>query len=201
MSDTIIVLDFGSQYSQLITRRVREAQVYAEMFPWDAPEQQVVAMQPKGFILSGGPNSAYEPGAPYILQYVLDSGLPLLGICYGMQAITVALGGKVSPALEREYGMAEISVSEPNPLIEAGTYPVWMSHGDRLEALPPGFVNLATSQNSPYAAMGDLQRHYYGVQFHPEVCHTPIGLEMIRRFAVDICSAAPTWTADSIIEQ
>lgn len=201
MRDTIVVLDFGSQYSQLITRRVREVQVYAEMFPWDAPEQQVMALQPKGFILSGGPNSAYEPGAPYVPEYVLASGLPVLGICYGMQAITIALGGKVSPAQEREYGTAEITVLAANPLIETGTYPVWMSHGDRLEALPPGFVKLATSGNSPFAAMGDLQRHYYGVQFHPEVRHTPIGVEMIRRFAVEICGAAPTWTADSIIEQ
>jgi GMP synthase (glutamine-hydrolysing) len=201
MRDTIVVLDFGSQYSQLITRRVREVQVYAEMFPWDAPEQQVMALQPKGFILSGGPNSAYEPGAPYVPEYVLASGLPLLGICYGMQAITIALGGKVSPAQEREYGTAEITVLAANPLIETGTYPVWMSHGDRLEALPPGFVKLATSGNSPFAAMGDLQRHYYGVQFHPEVRHTLIGVEMIRRFAVEICGTQPTWTPDSIIEQ
>ncbi len=118
-----------------------------------------------------------------------------------MQAITVALGGKVSPSQEREYGTAEVNVLQPNPLIDVGIYPVWMSHGDRLESLPPGFVKLASSNNSPFAAMGDLQRHYYGVQFHPEVRHTPIGLEMIRRFAVEICGATPTWTADSIIEQ
>ncbi|PKO05861.1 MAG: GMP synthase (glutamine-hydrolyzing) [Chloroflexi bacterium HGW-Chloroflexi-3] len=201
MSDTLVVLDFGSQYSQLITRRVREVQVYAEMFPWDAPANQVMALQPKGFILSGGPNSAYDVGAPYVPEYVLASGLPVLGICYGMQAITVALGGKVSPAQEREYGTAEITVLASNPLIETGNYPVWMSHGDRLEALPPGFVKLATSGNSPFAAMGDLKRHYYGVQFHPEVRHTPIGVEMIRHFAVEICGAEPNWTADSIIEQ
>ncbi|MDO9087269.1 MAG: glutamine-hydrolyzing GMP synthase [Anaerolineaceae bacterium] len=201
MSDTVIVLDFGSQYSQLITRRVREVQVYAEMFPWDAPQEQVMALQPKGFILSGGPNSAYDLGAPDVPEYVLASGLPILGICYGMQAITVALGGKVASSQEREYGMAEISVVQTNPLIDAGDYPVWMSHGDRLEALPPGFVKLATSRNSPYAAMGDLQRHYYGVQFHPEVRHTPIGVEMIRRFTVEICKASPSWTAASIIEQ
>ena len=201
MSDTVIVLDFGSQYSQLITRRVREVQVYAEMFPWDAPQEQVMALQPKGFILSGGPNSAYDLGAPDVPEYVLASGLPILGICYGMQAITVALGGKVASSQEREYGMAEISVVQTNPLIDAGDYPVWMSHGDRLETIPPGFVKLATSRNSPYAAMGDLQRHYYGVQFHPEVRHTPTGIEMIRRFTVEICGASPNWTADSIIEQ
>ncbi|MDX9851571.1 MAG: glutamine-hydrolyzing GMP synthase [Anaerolineaceae bacterium] len=200
MNDTIIVLDFGSQYSQLITRRVREARVYAEMFPWNAPQEQVLALQPKGFILSGGPNSAYEVGAPYIPDYVLASGLPILGICYGMQAITVAFGGKVARSQQREYGMAEISVVQANPLIADGDFPVWMSHADRLEALPPGFVKLAVSRNSPYAAMGDLQRHYYGVQFHPEVRHTPSGVEMIRRFAVEICGAQPNWTAESIIE-
>lgn len=136
MSDIIIVLDFGSQYSQLITRRVREVQVYAEMFPWDAPQEQVLDLQPKGFILSGGPNSAYDTGAPTIPDYVLASGLPILGICYGMQAITVALGGKVASAQEREYGLAEISVVQSNPLINDGDFPVWMSHADRLEALP-----------------------------------------------------------------
>jgi GMP synthase (glutamine-hydrolysing) len=200
MNDSIIVLDFGSQYSQLITRRVREVQVYAEMFPWDAPAEQVLALQPKGFILSGGPNSAYEPGAPYVPDYVLQSGLPILGICYGMQAITVALGGKVAPAGEREYGPAEISTIQANPLIPPGSMPVWMSHGDRLESMPPGFERLAVSANSPYAAMGDLQRSYFGVQFHPEVRHTPGGLAIIQRFVSDICGAQANWTPGAIIE-
>ncbi len=201
MNDTIIVLDFGSQYSQLITRRVRELEVYCEMFPFDAEQKKVEALHPKGYILSGGPNSIYEPGAPQLPQYVLDSGLPILGICYGMQAITFALNGKVAPASEREYGPAEVTTIKDNPLLPSGSQPVWMSHGDRIEALPAGFERLATSPNSPYAAMGDLKRNYFGVQFHPEVRHTPGGPELLRRFVVDICGAAQTWTADSIIEQ
>lgn len=201
MNDTIIVLDFGSQYSQLITRRVREVEVYCEMFPWDADPEKVQALTPKGYILSGGPNSVYEAGAPQLPQYVLESGLPVLGICYGMQALTFALGGKVAPASEREYGPAQITTRKDNPLLPTGSQAVWMSHGDRIEALPDGFERLATSPNSPYAAMGDLKRAYFGVQFHPEVRHTPGGIELLRRFVVDVCGASPTWTAESIIEQ
>lgn len=201
MNDTIIVLDFGSQYSQLITRRVREAEVYCEMFPWDAKPEKVQALNPKGYILSGGPNSVYAAGAPQLPQYVLDSGLPILGICYGMQALTFALGGKVAPAEDREYGPADVTTIADNPLLPTGSQPVWMSHGDRIEALPAGFERLATSPNSPYAAMGDLDRNYYGVQFHPEVRHTPGGVAILRSFVVDICGAAPTWTPESIIEQ
>jgi GMP synthase (glutamine-hydrolysing) len=201
MNNTIIVLDFGSQYSQLITRRVREAQVYCEMFPWDAPTQQVLALQPKGFILSGGPNSVYEPGAPFLPAYVLESGLPILGICYGMQAITQALKGRVAPAADREYGPAEITTILPNPLVAPGAQSVWMSHGDRIESMPPGFEKLAVSVNSPYAAMGDLRRKIFGVQFHPEVRHTPGGFELLRRFVIDICRCQPDWTAESIITQ
>jgi GMP synthase (glutamine-hydrolysing) len=201
MNDTMVVLDFGSQYSQLITRRVREVEVYCEMFPWDIDPQKVLALNPKGFILSGGPNSVYADGAPQLPQYVLDSGLPILGICYGMQALTFALGGKVAPANEREFGPAEITTITPNSLIPTGSQPVWMSHGDRIETMPDGFERLAVSPNSPYAAMGDLKRFYFGVQFHPEVRHTPGGLELLRRFVVDICGCEPTWTAESIIEQ
>ena len=201
MNNAIVVLDFGSQYSQLITCRVREVQVYCEMFPWDAESAKVLALNPKGFILSGGPNSVYAPGAPQIPDYVIETGLPILGICYGMQALTHALGGRVAPASEREYGPADISTVLENPLLPAGAYPVWMSHGDRIERLPAGFEKLASSANSPFAAMGDLRRKYFGVQFHPEVRHTPAGTEMIRRFVVDICGATPDWTAESIIAQ
>ena len=201
MSHAIAVLDFGSQYSQLITRRVREAQVYCELFPWDAAPEQVLAVQPRGFILSGGPASVYEPGAPFIPAYVLESGLPLLGICYGMQALTQALNGVVAPAGEREYGLAVIETAADNPLIPAGAQPVWMSHGDRIENPPPGFTVLASSANSPIAAIGSLERRRYGVQFHPEVHHTPGGPEMLRRFVVDICGCHPDWTPDSIIAQ
>ncbi len=201
MSACIIILDFGSQFSQLITRRVRDVQVYAELFPWNAPAEKVLALNPRGFILSGGPNSVYTPGAPQVPEYVLASGLPILGICYGMQALTHALGGQVAPAQAREYGTATISVSDTNPLLASGEYPVWMSHGDRLESLPPGFESLAASANSPFAMIADGQRSYYGVQFHPEVHHTPIGSELLRRFAVEICGVQPSWTAGSIIAQ
>ena len=196
---TIVVLDFGSQYAQLIARRVREQGVYSELFPHDAPAAEVLALQPRGFILSGGPASVYAPGAPQIPPYVLESGLPVLGVCYGMQALTHALGGAVNPAPRREYGLAHLEVLRPNPLLPEGRYPVWMSHGDRIEALPEGFEVLARTANSPMAAMGDLKRRYFGVQFHPEVQHTPNGGEILRRFAVEICGAAPNWTPENII--
>ncbi len=201
MTDAIAILDFGSQYTQLITRRVREAQVYAELFPWDAPAAEVMALQPKGFILSGGPASVYEPGAPQVPDYVLASGCPILGICYGMQALTHALGGKVSPSREREYGPAIITTTQSNSLLLDGSQQVWMSHGDRIESLPPGFAALACSGNSPIAAMGSLESRRYGLQFHPEVHHTPGGSAILRRFVVDICGASPDWTPASIINQ
>ncbi len=197
--DTIAILDYGSQYAQLIARRVREAQVYCELFPWDAPPEQVLALQPKGFILSGGPASVYEPDAPTLLPYILESDLPVLGICYGMQVLTHALGGRVAPAAQREYGPALVETLKPNPLLADGDHPVWMSHGDRIETPPAGFSILARSDNSPIAAMGDLQRGYFGVQFHPEVHHTPGGAEILRRFALDACHAHPEWTPESII--
>jgi len=203
MIDSIAILDFGSQYAQLIARRVREAHVYCELFPWDAPAAQVMKLNPRGFILSGGPKSAYEPGAPFIPEYVLASGRPILGICYGMQALTIALGGQVNPSLEREYGYARIEplLSNPsNPLLDPLST-VWMSHGDRITRLPEGFTALAKSGNSPFAAMGDLRRNYYGVQFHPEVHHTSNGIELLRRFVVDICGVTPNWTPASIIEE
>jgi GMP synthase (glutamine-hydrolysing) len=197
--DSIAVLDFGSQYSQLIARRVREARVYCELFPHDAPSDRVLGLHPKGFILSGGPASVYEPGAPQIPDYVLHSGLPILGICYGMQALTRALGGRVAASDRREYGPAEIQVLASNPLLPAGGQPVWMSHGDRIEAPPPGFTVLACSPNSPIAAMGNLASNYYGLQFHPEVRHTPGGVAILRAFVLEVCQARPEWTPESIV--
>lgn len=201
MTDSIAILDFGSQYAQLIARRVREVQVYCELFSWNTPPERVAAIQPKGFILSGGPASVYAPDAPQIPAYVLESGLPVLGICYGMQALTHALGGRVEAAAQREYGHAQVAALIPNPLLPPDDQQVWMSHGDRIQQLPAGFVRLAHSAHSPVAAMGDLQRAYYGVQFHPEVHHTPGGKEILRRFVVDICSACPDWTPASIIAE
>ncbi len=198
--DTIAILDFGSQTAQLIARRVREADVYSELFAWDADPSTVLALNPRGFILSGGKDSVYEPGAPFVPKYVLESGLPILGICYGMQALTHALGGRVSPHGKREFGFAEVLTPEENPLLKRGTMQAWMSHGDRIEVPPEGFVPLAETGNSPVAAMGDLARKRFGVQFHPEVRHTPSGPALLRRFAVDICGASPTWTPESIIE-
>lgn len=199
--DTIAILDFGSQYSQLIARRVREAQVYCELFPHNTPAEKVLALSPRGFILSGGPASVYEPGAPQIPAYVFESGLPMLGICYGMQALTHGLGGVVAPSTQREYGLAQIEVVEGRKLLPEGEYPVWMSHGDRIEKVPEGFQILARSGNSPIAAMGDPITKRYGLQFHPEVEHTPVGKDILRAYVLEICAAKASWKAVSIVEQ
>ncbi len=201
MKNAVAILDFGSQYAQLIARRVREAQVYCELFPWDAPPERILAIQPKAFILSGGPKSVYEPGAPFIQDFILESGLPVLGICYGMQALTHALGGKVDASGAARMRVRTGTGHTPSPLFPADSFQVWMSHGDKVTELPPGFVPLAASGNSPYAAMADPARRYYGLQFHPEVNHTPDGAEMLRRFVVDIARITPDWTPQSIIEE
>lgn len=198
--NSIAILDFGSQTAQLIARRVRELQVYCELFPWDAPAEKVLAIDPKGFIFSGGPASIYEEGAPQAPQYALQSGLPILGICYGMCALTHSLGGRVAPSTQREFGSAVVQVDHLNPLLPVGEHTVWMSHGDRIEQAPSGFISLGRSGNSPVAAVGDVQRGLYGVQFHPEVRHTPNGLEMLRRFVIDICGVKSDWTPASIIQ-
>ena len=199
MLDAIAILDFGSQYAQIIARRVREAQVYCELFPWDAPMEKILSIAPKGFILSGGPKSVYEEGAPYIQDFIFKTGLPILGICYGMQALTHALGGQVDSSAQREYGYARIEPTMPGTMLDDLTT-VWMSHGDRITRLPEGFIALARSGNSPFAAMGDMQRKYFGVQFHPEVHHTPNGEKLLQHFVLDICGVKPNWTPKSIIE-
>ncbi len=201
MHDSIAVLDFGSQTAQLIARRVREARVYCELFPWNTPEDQVLALQPRGFILSGGPASVYEPGAPQVPAYVLDSGKPILGICYGMQTLTYALGGRVAASQAREYGPARLTTKTGNRLLEPGSRQVWMSHGDRIDASPPGFTALAETENAPIAAMGDLEHNRFGVQFHPEVAHTAGGAAILQRFALEICGAHPDWTPESMVRE
>ncbi len=196
----IAVLDFGSQTAQLIARRLREAQVYCQLLPCEAPASEVLAHHPEGFVLSGGPASVYAPGAPQLPDYVLASGKPVLGICYGMQALTHALGGKVAASGHREYGAASIHSVAANPLLN-GAQPVWMSHGDRIDQVPRGFVPIASSDNAPVAAMANLDKKLFGVQFHPEVQHTPGGTEILRRFAVDVCGAAANWTPQNIVEE
>jgi GMP synthase (glutamine-hydrolysing) len=197
--DSIAILDFGSQYAQLIARRVREAQVYCELYAWDAPQELILAKKPRGFILSGGPASVYEPGAPFIQKFILSSGLPILGICYGMQAMTHALGGQVDPSTKREYGSAELDLLAEEKIL-TNLSRVWMSHGDRITRLPEGFSVLAKSTNSPIAAMADLTRKYYAVQFHPEVQHTPGGGHVLAHFVTEICGAKPEWTPKSITD-
>jgi GMP synthase (glutamine-hydrolysing) len=198
--DSIAILDFGSQYAQIIARRVREAQVYCELFPWDAPMEKILAIQPKGFILSGGPRSVYEKDAPFIQKFIFSTGLPVLGICYGMQAMTHALGGQVDASAQREYGQAEIEPTMPGTMLDVISK-VWMSHGDRITRMPEGFIALARSGNSPFAAIGDMKRRYFGVQFHPEVHHTPNGKTLLKHFVLEICGVRPNWTPASIIEE
>lgn len=204
--DTIIVLDYGSQYSQLIARRVREANVYCELFSWRTPAEHILSFNPKGLILSGGPNSVYDDGAPTLPQYVLDSGLPVLGICYGMQLLADRLGGRVAGSQQREYGHANIVVSAAeNPLFAnihgADHLQVWMSHGDKVESLPPGFVSLAHTESAPFAAAADVERGYYAVQFHPEVVHTPQGKHILSNFVHQICGCASDWTPENVIDE
>jgi GMP synthase (glutamine-hydrolysing) len=201
MPNAIAILDFGSQYAQLIARRVREAQVYCELFPWDAPQEKIMAIHPQAFILSGGPNSVYEAGAPTLQPFILESKLPILGICYGMQLLTHVLGGQVDPSAHREYGKAIVEPLHANALFPAEDFQVWMSHGDRITRLPEGFSPWAKSGSSPLAAMADPARRYYGLQFHPEVNHTIGGTQIIRRFVNEIAGAAPDWTPQSIIDQ
>ena len=201
--ETVVVIDYGSQYSMLIARRIREANVYSELVPWDAAPEALSHLRVKGFVLSGGPASVYEDDAPMLPPYVLASGLPVLGICYGMQLLTNALGGRVAPSDSREYGHAVITVSDPeSPLLDGlpASLPVWMSHGDRIVELPPGFRAIAHSENSPVAAMADESGHL-GIQFHPEVVHTPQGDQLLRNFLTNVAGCAGDWTATSFVEE
>jgi len=203
-SERILILDFGSQYTQLIARRVREAKVYCEIFPYNAGLDKVKAFRPKGLILSGGPSSVYDAGAPLIDKAHLDLGIPVLGICYGMQLLTHVLGGQVAKSTKREYGRADLNIHKNEGLFSAigagGKATVWMSHGDRIEKMPDGFHAIAHTGNSPTAAMADEQRKFYGVQFHPEVVHTPQGVQILRNFVYTICGCQPSWTMASFVD-
>ncbi len=201
--EAIIVVDFGSQYSLLIARRIRECQVYCELVPYDTPWEKIAPLNPKGFILSGGPASVYSPDAPLAPDYIYESHLPVLGICYGMQAITKQLGGQVAPSTSHEYGHAVLHISDAESPLFADlppSSPVWMSHGDRIEEMPPGFTALAYTENSPYAVMGN-DKGIYGLQFHPEVAHTPQGKAILKNFAFKVCGCQGNWTIGNFIHE
>lgn len=205
--EAVVILDFGSQYSQLIARRVRELEVYCELIPYNAPAAEITRLNPLGFILSGGPASVYAKDAPHLPELVLAAKKPVLGICYGMQLLAYHLGGQVDPGQEREYGPAEIKLADPDSPLFATlntlgpTLSVWMSHGDRVTRLPAGFHSLAQSENSPHAAIGDPARGFYGLQFHPEVSHTLQGKELLRAFLYGVCGCHGGWTPGNFIEE
>ena len=229
--DKLLILDFGSQYTQLIARRIREIGVYCEIWAWDHDPAAIRAWAPRGIILSGGPGSVTAADSPRVPQLVFDLGIPLLGICYGMQAMAVQLGGEVEAGHKREFGHASVTLSsacqlldppppsqsspsgegeswmgvaqQPHlqslPATDARTLEVWMSHGDRVTRLPTGFVGVAQTDSVPLVAMADVARHWYGLQFHPEVTHTRDGMAILRRFVLDICACKALWTARHII--
>jgi len=200
---TIAILDFGSQYSELIARRIRETQVYSEVFPFYTPAADIAKFSPKGIILSGGPNSVYDKHAPVCDPAIWDLGVPILGVCYGMQLMVQQLGGKVETAEHAEYGKASLIIDDPTDLltnVDDGAT-MWMSHGDSVLAIPDGFEILAHTANTPYAAIANAKTKMYGVQFHPEVVHSIGGIALIRNFVYHICDCEPTWTTDTFIEE
>lgn len=199
MNDRIVILDFGSQFTQLIARRVRDMHVYSELLPWNASREQALRPGTRGIILSGGPQSIYADGAPYLQDYILESGLPILGICYGMQALTHKLGGKVETSETHEYGKTKLTVTTPNQLLRDTNMTVLMSHGDRVTQVPAGWEVIASSPNSPAAAIADEAHHRYGLQFHPEVELNHENHMILREFVLDICGCQPNWTSKSII--
>ncbi|WP_413721166.1 glutamine-hydrolyzing GMP synthase [Sodalis sp. RH24] len=206
----ILILDFGSQYTQLIARRVRELGVYCELWAWDVTEAQIRAFAPSGIILSGGPESTTELNSPIAPDYVYRAGVPVLGVCYGMQTMAMQLGGRVEGSSQREFGYAQVEVVADSQLVRdiqdslsVNTRPlldVWMSHGDKVTGIPAGFVTVASTESCRFAIMADEERHFYGVQFHPEVTHTRQGQRILQRFVLDICQCEALWTPDKIIE-
>ncbi len=206
----ILILDFGSQYTQLIARRVREIGVYCELWAWDVSEAQIREFQPTGIILSGSPESTTEAGSPRAPEYVFNAGIPVLGICYGMQTMAVQLGGQVQGSTEREFGYAKVDIVEQSEFVRdiqdalsAEGKPqldVWMSHGDKVTAIPAGFKTIARTDTCPFAIMANEDKHFYGIQFHPEVTHTHQGLNLLKRFVLDICGCEVLWTPATIID-
>src|SRR5258706_5315901 len=202
-NDEVLVLDFGGQYSQMIARRVRECGVFSELLPHSVSVEEIKRRQPRGLILSGGPASVYADGAPVLRDELLELGVPVLGICYGMQAMVLNLGGRVEGAEVGEFGRSQLTVHENGRLLRdlPQEQSCWMSHRDTVYEAPPGFTALASSTESPVAALEDTERGLYGIQFHPEVVHTPYGTEVLRRFLDDICGCAMDWSAASVIDE
>jgi GMP synthase (glutamine-hydrolysing) len=203
--DLILILDFGGQYTQLIARRVREQKVYSEIHPYNLPIAKIRELAPRGIILSGGPSSCYDAGAPRISTELYDLGFPVLGICYGVQLTALLLGGQVAPADRREYGRAHVRIKDTSDILhgmpKGEEIPVWMSHGDRIERLPDGFTVVGESANCPAAAVSAPSRKFWGVQFHPEVVHTPRGGEILANFLFRICGCASTWAMASFVDE
>ena len=205
--EVVLVLDYGAQYSQLIARRVRELGVYSELLPFDTSPDRIRALQPKGIILSGSPHSAFEDGAPHSSPELFGLSIPILGICYGLQLLAYQLGGEVDRAAKREYGHANLIIDDDADLF-AGLSPngteglsVWMSHGDHLTKMPPGFESIAHTKNAPICAIRDKARQIYGVQFHPEVVHTPKGKDILRNFLYRICNCSGGWSSAAFIQE
>ncbi|SHJ38633.1 glutamine-hydrolyzing GMP synthase [Desulfofundulus thermosubterraneus] len=201
--EMVIVLDFGGQYSHLIARRIRELKVFCEMLPYTTPLDEIKRHHPRGIVFSGGPASVYQPGAPTVDPAIYDLGIPILGICYGMQLMTRQLGGVVTRAEHHEYGKTALEILDTHDLF-CGFEPIeqcWMSHGDRVEAPPPGFTVIARTKLAPVAAMANRERRLYAVQFHPEVIHTPKGQDILRHFLYDVCGCQGRWTMGSFIEE
>src|SRR4029077_10523577 len=192
--DTVVILDFGSQFAQLIARRVRELNVYSELLPHDTPWAEIERRRPKAIILSGGPASVYDEGAPHPDPAIWAGGIPVLGICYGLQLMAQQLGGEVAPSSKREYGPASVQITTEDGLFRGldRKQPVWMSHGDRIVRPPAGFVTPAKTETSAFAGLADPTRSLYGIQFHPEVAHPPAGREILRNFVVGIAGARQT---------
>jgi GMP synthase (glutamine-hydrolysing) len=204
--DKVLILDFGSQYTQLIARRVRECEIYSEIHSHDIPVGKVLSLSPKGIIFSGGPASVYEKNAPFCDPALLKMGIPILGICYGMQLIAHSLGGVVARTGKREYGKTRLILNRRSKLFQhignrGSRLEVWMSHGDQIKILPSGFRAVARSRSTPFAAIENVSRNIYGLQFHPEVVHTPKGLEIIKNFLFSVCGCSNLWTMQSFLEQ
>src|SRR6476469_1715748 len=202
-TDEVLVLDFGGQYSQQIARRVRECGEFSELLPHTLDVEEIERRAPKGLILSGGPASVYADGAPKLRNELLELGIPVLGICYGMQAMVLNLGGRVESAEVGEFGRSQLTVHEEGRLLRdlPREQSCWMSHSDTVYEAPPGFTALASSSQSPVAALESTERGLYGIQFHPEVVHTPYGTDVLRRFLDDICGADMDWNAASVAEE